>query len=176
MKNENNFQLRSSDLISRNVKTARDESVGSIKDIVLNASTSQVDYVVLKVDEGFLNLGSKLLAMPFESFNFNPPNGEAALVRETKETLENAPGFENDNWPTGPQGEFLHTMRSYYSAEDRSLQGRYDQENRTIFNHQDNLDVRDDRIKDKRSGNGFLEKERRGDRTFDERRGGDPII
>ena len=176
MKNSNNFQLRSSDLISRNVKTARDESVGSIKDIVLNASTSQVDYVVLKVDEGFLNLGSKLLAMPFESFNFNPPHGEAALVRETKETLENAPGFESDNWPTGPQGEFLHTMRSYYSAEDRSLYGRYDIENRTIFDHQDNLDVREDRIRDKRSGNGFLEKDRRGERSYNARRGGDPVI
>ena len=176
MDNKNNFQLRGTELISRNVKTARDESVGSVKDIVLNKTTAQVEYVVLKVDEGFLNLGSKLLALPFESFGFNPSYDDAIFVRETKETLENAPGFDEDNWPTGPQGEFLHTMRTYYSAEDRSLNGRYDFENRTIFNHQDTLDVSAERIKEKSSGSGFLEKDRRGDRPSHVERGGNPII
>tara|TARA_R110002124_G_scaffold188441_1_gene355552 strand:- start:14036 stop:14566 length:531 start_codon:yes stop_codon:yes gene_type:complete len=176
MKNANDFQLRGTDLISRKVKTARDESVGSIKDIVLNTSTSQVDYLVLKVDDGFLNLGSKLLALPFESFGFKPSYDDAIFVRETKETLENAPGFDSDNWPIGPQGEFLHTIRTYYSQEDRSLNGRYDFENRTFFRHQDTLDVSADRIKDKNSGSGFLEKDRRGDRPSQANRGGDPII
>ena len=176
MNNSNNFQLRGSDLISRNVKTARDESVGSIKDIVINTNTSQIDYIVLKVDEGFLNLGSKLLALPFESFGFKPSYDDAIFVRETKETLENAPGFDSDNWPTGPQGDFLHTMRSYYSEGERSLNGRYDLENRTIFNHQDPLDTSADRIREKNSGSGFLEKDRRGDRQTESRRGGEPII
>ncbi len=172
----NNFQLSASDAISCNVKTARDESVGSIKDIIINSETLQVDYVVLKVDEGFLNLGSKLLALPGESFNFNPHQDDVIIVKETKETLENAPGFDSDNWPSGPQGEFVHTVRSYYSGEDRSLYGRYDLENRVYFNHQDRLDVESDRIRDEKYGDGFLESDHRGGRQSDRRRGGEPLL
>lgn len=172
----NNFQLSASDAISCNVKTARDESVGSIKDIIFNTSTFQIDYVVLKVDEGFLNLGSKLLALPAESFSFHPHQDDVIIVKETKETLENAPGFDSDEWPTGPQGEFLHTVRSYYSAEDRSLHGRYDLDNRAYYVDQDRFDVGSERIRDEKYGDGFLETDHRGDRQSDVRRGGNPLL
>lgn len=176
MNDSNNFQISCANIVSRNVKTARDESVGSIKDIMINTSTGEVDYVVLKVDEGFLNLGSKLLALPFESFEFNPVQDDVVIVKEVKETLENAPGFDNDNWPSGPQAEFLHTMRSYYSEEARSLSGRYDHANRSFYNNEDRLDANSDRIRDSEFGDGFLERDHRGERQSDIRRGGDPIL
>ncbi len=172
----NNFQLSASDAISCNVKTARDESVGSIKDIIVNASTFEIDYVVLKVDEGFLNLGSKLLALPAESFNFHPHQDDVIIVKETKETLENAPGFDSDQWPTSPQGEFLHTVRSYYSAEDRSLHGRYDLEKRAYYDEINSLDESPGRIRDEKYGDGFLETDHRGGRQSEMRRGGDPLL
>ena len=171
----NEYQISSTDVISRKVKTARDESVGSIKDIVYNTTSLEVDYIVLKVDEGFLNLGSKLLALPAESFNFHPHQDDVIIVKETKETLENAPGFDSDHWPAGPQGEFLHAVRSYYSAEDRSLYGRYDLENRVYYTR-DQSDMDSSRIRDERYGDGFLETEHRGDRQSEVRRGGNPIL
>lgn len=172
----NNAQISCADAVSCNVKTARDESVGSIKDIMINTSTGKVDYVVLKVDEGFLNLGSKLLALPFESFEFNPVQDDVVIVKEIKETLENAPGFDSNEWPSGPQAEFIHNMRTFYSEEPRSLYGRYDHQNKSFYDNEDRFDSSSERIRDPKFGDGFLEKEHRGDRQSDARRGGDPLL
>ncbi len=169
-------QISCSTAISGTVKTPSDESVGSIKEFMINTVSGAVDYVVLKVDEGFLNLGSKLLALPFESFEFNTAQEDVIIVKETKETLENAPGFDKDNWPTGPQTEFLHTMRSFYSQESRSLYGRYDHENSTFFDEGDRFDLDGNTIGRNQRGDGFLETDHRGDRQSYRRRGGDPIL
>lgn len=171
-----NAQISATTAIDRKVKTARDEAVGNIKDIMINTATQEIDYVVLKVDKGFLNLGSKVLALPPESFDFHPAQDDIIIVKESKETLESAPGFDNDSWPTGPQTEFLHTMRTYYSEEPRSLFGRYDQKNRSFYLDEDRIDLGTETIKDKEYGDGFLEKDRRGNRQSDLRRGGNPIL
>jgi hypothetical protein len=161
---------------SSKVKTPRDESVGSIKEFMINSHSGKVDYIVLKVDEGFLNLGSKLLALPFEAFEFNTAQDDVIIVKESKETLENAPGFDNDNWPSGPQSEFLHSMRTYYSEESRSLHGRYVQENESFFAQDEEMDIGSRSIKDRQFGDGFLETDHRGDRQSDLRRGGQPLL
>ena len=122
------------------VKTPRDESVGSIKEFMINVKSGKVDYVVLKVDEGFLNLGSKLLALPFEAFDFNTGKEDIIFVKESKETLQNSPGFDEDKWPKGPQTEFLHGMRTYYSQDSRSLYGRYNHEDKSFLAKKDRFD------------------------------------
>lgn len=176
MTNIHHSQTSASSACSCSVKTARDESVGSIKEFMINTHTGQVDYVVLKVDEGFLNLGSKLLALPFESFEFNTAQDNVIIVKETKETLQNAPGFDSNNWPAGPQTEFLHSLRSYYSEADRSLYGRYNHQDQTFYNEADRFDFESGRIANPTSGAGFLERDHRGDRPSDYRRGGNPIL
>ena len=132
--------------------------------------------MVLKIDEGFLNLGSKLLALPPESFEFNPHQDDVIIVKETKETLENSPGFDDDNWPSGPQSEFLHSMRSYYSEESRSLYGRYDRDSRSYSYANDKLGMESDRIADRNQGDGFLESGQGRESQSDRRRGGNPIL
>jgi hypothetical protein len=176
MTSAHHTQISCSTATSCSVKTPSDESVGSIKEFMLNTTTGCVDYVVLKVDEGFLNLGSKLLALPFESFEFNTAQEDVIIVKETKETLEDAPGFDSDNWPAGPQSEFLHSMRTYYSQESRSLYGRYDHENSSFFAEGDRFVIDADSIGGKRHGDGFLETDHRGDRQTDRRRGGQPLL
>ncbi|SEF46390.1 PRC-barrel domain-containing protein [Algoriphagus boritolerans] len=172
----NHSQISFGTATSCKVKTSRDESVGSIKEFMINVQSGKVDYVVLKVDEGFLNLGSKLLALPFEAFEFNTAQKDIVIVKESKETLENAPGFDNDNWPSGPQSDFLHTMRTYYSQESRSLHGRYDHENESFFAQNDRFDMESKSIKNREFGDGFLETDHRGDRQSDLRRGGQPLL
>lgn len=130
MNTSNHSQFSGSTASSCDVRTVKDESVGSIKEFMVNTHTGQVDYVVLKVNHGFLNLGSKLLALPFDSFDFNTAGRDIILVKESKETLKNAPGFDPENWPSGPQSEFVHEMRTYYSEESRSLHGRFDPQSR----------------------------------------------
>lgn len=176
MTNSHHSQISCSTATSSSVKTPRDETVGSIKEFMINTHTGSVDYVVLKVDSGFLNLGSKLLALPFESFEFNTAQDDVVIVKESKETLENAPGFDDNNWPSGPQSEFLHSMRSYYSQESRSLYGRYDHENSLFFDEGDRFDVDSTRIRNREYGDGFLERDNRGDRQSDLHRGGNSLL
>jgi hypothetical protein len=76
--------------------------------------------VVLAVDSEFLNLGSKLLALPWQAFDFHHYQRNVILVKVSKEKLENSPGFDCDNWPMGPQIEFIHRVNSYYGYEKRA--------------------------------------------------------
>ncbi len=114
-------QFSGSTACSCDVRTVKDESVGSVKELMINTQTGQIDYVVLKVNHGFLNLDSKLLALPFESFEFSTADRDIILVKESKESLKITPGFDTENWPSGPQSEFLHDIRSCYDDDSRSL-------------------------------------------------------
>jgi len=119
MNTEYHFPISSSTATGYDVKTARDESVGSIKDLMIDTETGEVAYVVLAVDEGFLNLGKKYLALPWAAFNFNTKEADVAIVNVTKEKLEKAPGFDKDAWPVGPQHEFIEDVNTYYGFERR---------------------------------------------------------
>jgi sporulation protein YlmC with PRC-barrel domain len=167
--------ISSSTASSCTVKTPRDEKVGSIKDIMINTRTGEVTYVVLKVNEGFLNLGSKLLALPWESFQFDTAQDDVVIVKESKDTLENSPGFDDDNWPSGPQHEFIQSIHTYYGQENRSLHGStrdYAYMSDDGFGGRRN---HESTIQDHTSGDSFLEKKREDER-LESRRGGNPII
>ena len=102
------------------VKNAIDENIGEIEEIMMDAMTGEVAYVVLSVDSGFLNLGSKYFAIPFEAFSFENHQEDVVILNVDKDKLENAPGFDKDNWPSGPQGEFINELNVYYGFENRN--------------------------------------------------------
>jgi sporulation protein YlmC with PRC-barrel domain len=158
------------------VKTPRDEKVGSIEDIMIDTRTGEVSYVVLKVNEGFLNLGSKLLALPWESFQFDTSQDDVVIVKESEETLENSPGFDEDNWPTGPQHEFIQSIHTYYGQENRSLfgvsRGEYAD---SLEDEMVGRRTQDHQMQQHTSGDSFLEKKRE-DEKLTNRRGGNPIL
>ncbi|WP_158093844.1 PRC-barrel domain-containing protein [Algoriphagus ratkowskyi] len=115
-----NLPISSSTATKCTVKTIKDEAVGTIKDVMLDTETGEVAYIVLAVDAGFLNLGSKLLALPWAAFDFHGQQRDVIIVNVDKEKLENAPGFDDDSWPTGPQHEFIHEVNSYYGYDKKS--------------------------------------------------------
>ncbi len=169
-------QISSSTASSCTVKTSRDEKVGSIKDIMINTRTGEVSYIVLKVNEGFLNLGSKLLALPWESFQFDTSQDDVVIVKESKETLENSPGFDEDNWPSGPQHEFILSIHTYYGQENRSLFGVNLEENDYLTEEGiSGRRAQDHQMQEHTSGSSFLEKKRE-DEKLTSRRGGNPIL
>ncbi|MCE7053253.1 PRC-barrel domain-containing protein [Algoriphagus sp. AGSA1] len=85
--------ISSSTARSCDIRAVSDESVGSIEDIMLDTETGEVAYVVLSVEEDFLNLGSWLLALPWQAFDFHGHQREKIIVNVDKEKLEDAPGF-----------------------------------------------------------------------------------
>lgn len=91
--------LRASELMGLTVTNSKDETVGSVNDIVLNRKDGSVKYVAVSIG-GFLGIGDKLFAVPFKKFDCKQVDGEHELTLNVdRKTLENIKGFDQDNWP-----------------------------------------------------------------------------
>ena len=84
-------------VIGSNVVNKQNEDLGKIEDLVLDTGTGRIAYAVLSFG-GFLGMGDKYFAIPWNAFHFNLSENRAVLNVE-KKLLENAPGFNKDNWP-----------------------------------------------------------------------------
>ena len=73
------------------------EDLGKIEDVVINAEAGRIIYAVLAFG-GFLGMGDKYFAIPWEAFRFKAADRHAVL-NAGKKLLENAPGFDKDRWP-----------------------------------------------------------------------------
>lgn len=114
---KNDFVISTSDIEGGTVRNTAGISVGTIKDIVLDIHRGEVVYVVLSVDTGFLNLGSKYFAIPWGAFSFDRLVENAFILNVSEEKLEKSPGFDKDSWPSGPQSEFISEVYKYYEIE-----------------------------------------------------------
>jgi sporulation protein YlmC with PRC-barrel domain len=90
------------------------EELGKIEEIMLDASNGNVAYAVLSFG-GFLGLGDKFFAIPWESLTLDKEN-HTFILDKTKEELEDAPGFDKANWPQTGDGAFLNSVYEYYGA------------------------------------------------------------
>ena len=84
-------------VIGSNVVNKQNEDLGKIEDLVLDAGAGRIAYAVLSFG-GFLGMGDKYFAIPWNAFRFNLSEKRAVLNLD-KKLLENAPGFDKDNWP-----------------------------------------------------------------------------
>ena len=60
-----------------------------------------------------MGLGDKLLAVPMRALNLDT-NDEKFILNVPKEKLENAPGFDKDNWPNMADPSFETDIDRYY--------------------------------------------------------------
>lgn len=104
---QNGHVMRFSELTGLNVRNKANEEIGKIEDLVIDLDTGKVRYAAVSMG-GFLGIGDKLFAVPFDAISFRTQREEGALIDTTervavvdinKETLENAQGFDNDRWP-----------------------------------------------------------------------------
>ena len=106
------MHLSSSSLSGTSVRNGKGEDLGKIEDLMVDVNTGEVDYAVVSFG-GFLGIGDKLFAVPLQAFRVDA-NDEELVLDETKERLENAPGFDKNNWPTDADHKWRNTVRSYY--------------------------------------------------------------
>ena len=102
-------------LIGDSVVNAAEEDLGDIKEIMLDMQTGQVAYAVLAFG-GFLGLGEKLFAVPWQALHLDTVNKRMVLNVE-KERLKNAPGFDKDAWPDMSDVSWAIGIHSYYGTE-----------------------------------------------------------
>lgn len=126
MKNaDNDVLLRADTMQGTKVYDAEARHIGQIKDLMIDTATGYVEYAVLSVDTGFLNLGNKFFAIPLRAFRILEEGKEWQLDVD-KDKLEGAPGFDKDNWPTGAQTEFLSEVYRYYDVQPLDPEGQKD--------------------------------------------------
>ncbi|AUP76116.1 PRC-barrel domain containing protein [Francisella tularensis] len=92
-----NLALPASHLIGEKVVNYKGENLGKVKEIMINPNTGKVAYVVVSYG-GFLGMGDKLFAFPIKAFKVYTANAQFK-IKKTKEELEEAPGFDKNNWP-----------------------------------------------------------------------------
>ena len=85
-----NNGYRASKIIGSNVVNAANEKIGSVDDLLVGRDDS-VFYAIVSVG-GFLGMGTKLVAVPFETLKIGPDS--LVLPGGTKDDLKALPTFE----------------------------------------------------------------------------------
>ena len=94
------------------VRNPAGEDLGKVEAIMIDIPTGRVAYAVLSFG-GFLGIGDKLFAVPWEALRID--EGEHEFILNTdKKTLENAPGFDKNSWPDMAVESFGTAVRNFY--------------------------------------------------------------
>lgn len=101
-------------LVGNDVYNRQEESLGDIKEIMLDTHTGRVSYAVLSFG-GFLGMGEKLFAVPWSALTLDPAN-KRFILDIGKERLKDAPGFDKDHWPNMADQTWTREIHSYYGT------------------------------------------------------------
>lgn len=113
----NNIVLSASSLEGDKVKNAQGEDLGNVKDIMINTEGGQVQYYVLSFG-GILGMGDKLFAIPPQAIAVDTED-KCLILNVDKDKLENAPGFDKDDWPNMADETFRNEIYGHYGYEYR---------------------------------------------------------
>ena len=107
------FVLSASSLIGDEVKNPAGEDLGKVEDLMIDLQAGRISYAVLSFG-GFLGLGDKFFAIPWSLLEVDTDE-ECFRLDLDKSVLENAPGFDKDNWPQFVTREWLSDLYVYYN-------------------------------------------------------------
>lgn len=102
-------------LIGNDVYNHKEEDLGDIKEIMIDMHSGTVAYAVLSFG-GFLGLGDKLFAVPWNALVLDTKN-KRFVLNVDKERLESAPGFDKDAWPDMANPTWQNEIHSFYGTK-----------------------------------------------------------
>ena len=88
------------------------DNLGDVKEVVIDPRTGKIAYAVVAFG-GFLGMGEKLFAIPFNAFKYDVKENEYVLD-VSKEKLQAAPGFDPDKWPSMAEEKWNRDAYKYY--------------------------------------------------------------
>ena len=109
-----NPPLKASSIVDTKVLNPENESLGDIREIVIDPATGRVAYAVLSFGS-FLGMGGKLFAVPFAALKYNVTTGSYYLDI-AKERLEAAPGFDPEHWPSMADEKWNSDVHAFYEC------------------------------------------------------------
>lgn len=101
-------------LVGSAVQSHKGEDLGEIKEVMLDIYSGQVSYAVLCFGGGFLGMGKKLFAVPWDALMFDARSGFVVLQVD-RDRLKRAPGFDKNSWPSRVDDSYWwQGIQSYY--------------------------------------------------------------
>ena len=91
------------------------EKLGKIEDFMLDADSGRIRYAVLSFG-GVLGIGNKLFAVPPEALTVDAVNQQLILDID-RSRLEDAPGFDRDDWPDFADPTLGREIYGYYGRK-----------------------------------------------------------
>ena len=106
--------LSASTIIGYKVLNTAGDHLGHIKELMIDLDGGLIAYAVLSFG-GFLGMGDKLFAIPWEALTIDEEN-HSIILEVDKEVLKDAPGFDKDHWPDNAKYEagWLLGVYEYY--------------------------------------------------------------
>lgn len=102
------------EVVGRKVINLQGEDLGKVEEVMLDSAPGRVAYAVLSFG-GFLGMGDRLFAVPWEALNYSPSQN-AFVINVDKNVLKNAPGFDKNNWPNMTDTRWRSEIYNYYGA------------------------------------------------------------
>ncbi|RPI71279.1 MAG: PRC-barrel domain containing protein [Ignavibacteriales bacterium] len=107
--------LSAATLTGDKVTNRAGEDLGKIEEIMLDTDEGRIAYAVVSFG-GFLGIGDKYFAIPWKTLKLDTDNKQF-LLDVPKERLENAPGFDKNNWPKTPDYNYMSEIYKHYDVK-----------------------------------------------------------
>jgi len=101
-------------MVGDSVRNLSGDDLGKVQEIMLDVNDGSIAYAVLSFG-GFLGMGDKLFTVPWKALTL-VHDEEYFLLDVDKEVLENAPGFDKDNWPDFSDSTWGQGIHDHYST------------------------------------------------------------
>lgn len=102
------------------VRNNSGDDLGKIKDAVVDMKTGSISYVALDFG-GFLGIGDKLFAVPWNALTVHQNGNDRYLVLNvSKERLKDAPGFDKNHWPNMANANWTIDVDKFYGESRTS--------------------------------------------------------
>lgn len=106
--------LSATTMIGDDVRNSQGEDLGSIEEFMIDLNRGCISYAVLSFG-GVVGLGDKLFAIPWDQLTLSTEEHEFILDVD-RDTLKEAPGFNQDNWPDTTSPDWDAKVRQYWES------------------------------------------------------------
>jgi sporulation protein YlmC with PRC-barrel domain len=107
--------LSATTMIGDKVVNGYGEDLGKIEELMIDLENARVGYAVLSFG-GLLGIGDKLFAIPLEALRLDAEN-HCFVLDIDRERLEQAPGFDKDEWPEADDLGYRREVFAFYGHD-----------------------------------------------------------
>jgi sporulation protein YlmC with PRC-barrel domain len=108
-------RLTATSIIGDSVENPQGDNLGKIDNLMINVNTGQVEYAVIQFG-GFLGVGEKLFAIPFDELEVDEEK-EIFILNRDKEYIKQSPGFDSTHWPATNDHSYFNNVNTYYDVD-----------------------------------------------------------